>query len=279
MTRPLISAATLDDLLAAGGRTRVLDLRYYLGQPGRGKDEYRQGHIPGAVFVDLEDVFAAHPAAGGVGGRHPLPSLAALQDGLRAAGVNDGDSIVLADQGNQMGAARAWWVLRNIGLSGVRVLDGGLAAWQAAGFPISTEVCEVRPGNITVGQEGQMPQVVADDIPALVAAGHQCVDVRAAARFRGETEPIDPVAGHIPGAVNLPAEHLDAPVGLLPADQLAEVLADLRPGDVVSCGSGVTASKVILAAEQAGITGLRLYPGSWSDWISDPRRPVDTGRA
>ena len=279
MTGPLVSAAALDDLLAAGESVRVLDLRYYLDAPGRGRDEYRQSHIPGAVFVDLEDVFATHPAADTVGGRHPLPSVAAVQAGLRAAGVNDGDTIVVADQGNQMGAARAWWVLRDVGITAVRVLDGGLAAWRAAGFPVTTEVPDVPPGDITVGERGQMPQVAAGDIPVVIATGHQCVDVRAAARFRGETEPIDPVAGHIPGAVNLPADRVDGPIGLRPADELACILAELGTGDVISCGSGITASKVILAAEHAGIGGLRLYPGGWSDWISDPHRPVATGDA
>lgn len=277
MTSPLISAAALDDLLAAGESVRVLDLRYYLGKPGRGHEEYRQGHIPGSVFVELEDVFAAHPSADTVGGRHPLPSTEALQAGLRAAGVGDGEMIVVTDQGNQMGAARAWWVLRDVGITAVRVLDGGLRAWRAAGFPVTAEIPTVEPGTVQVAGFGNTPQVVASDIAAVLADGHQVVDVRAAARFRGETEPIDPVAGHIPGSVNLPAEHLDGDLGLLPADQLAEALASLRPGDVISCGSGVTASKVILAAEQAGLTGLRLYPGSWSDWISDPSRPVATG--
>ena len=277
MNSPLITAAALDDLLAAGETVRVLDVRYYLGSPGRGETEYHQGHIPGAVFVDLERVFAAHPAADGVGGRHPLPSTAELQGGLRAAGINDGDRVVLADQGNQMGAARAWWVLRDVGLTDVRVLDGGLVAWQAAGFPVTGQVQPVQPGNLTVGDFGRTPQVGAGDIPGVHASGHQVVDVRAAVRFRGESEPIDPVAGHIPGAVNLPAEQLSGGIGLRPADELAEVLGGLSAGDVISCGSGITASLVILAAEQVGITGLRLYPGSWSDWISDPARPIATG--
>ncbi|MGA4668302.1 sulfurtransferase [Propionibacteriaceae bacterium Y1923] len=277
MNQPVISPVTLDDLLAAGSPARVLDVSYYLGHPGRGESAYRTAHIPGAVFVDLEAVFAAHPGPGGAGGRHPLPTGEVLQAGLRAAGVNEGEAIVLVDQGTMMGAARAWWVLTDAGLEAVQVLAGGMRAWQAAGYPVATDVPEVDSGDITISGLGHREQVDAAGVVAALADGHQLVDVRSATRFRGEEEPVDPVAGHIPGAVNLPADRLEAPQGLRSVEELAQELSGLSAGDVVSCGSGITAAKVILAAEQAGVIGLRLYPGSWSDWISDPDREVAIG--
>lgn len=279
MNSPLVDVTELQQLLARDEPPLVLDLRYYLGQPGRGEQEYLDGHLPGSIFVDVEEVFSGPVRPDRAGGRHPLPGAARLQEGLRAAGIDRGRPLVLLDQGNAMGAGRGWWVLADAGITDVRVLDGGLAAWRTAGLPLTSELPDVKPGTIEITTTGLAPQVDAVEIPGVLESGGRVVDVRAAERYRGESEHIDPVAGHIPGAINLPAGQLQQPDGrFLPADQLAAVLADVRPGDVLSCGSGITAAMVALAAEQAGIHGVRLYPGSWSDWISDPTRPVATGQ-
>ncbi|MGA4507595.1 sulfurtransferase [Propionibacteriaceae bacterium G1746] len=275
---PLVSADELAGLLADDNPPRLLDASYQLGSPDFGAERYAAGHVPGAVFVDVEEVFSAHVAADGRGGRHPLPSPDELQAGLRAAGINDGDALVVYDQSNSMGAARGWWVLRAAGLEQVRVLDGGLAAWRQAGLPVTTDVPLVEPGTVRVVSLDHADRVDAAGVADALAQGRRVVDVRTQERFRGETEPIDPVAGHIPGSVNLPAGGLQRADGqFLAVDDLAGALDGLQPGDVVSCGSGITASNVILAAQAAGVTGLRLYAGSWSDWISDPSRPVATG--
>lgn len=271
---PLLGVPRLADLLAADPPT-LLDVRWRLGDP-HGHEHYLAGHLPGAAYVDLGTELAA-PA--GAGGRHPLPGPAVFQRAMRAHGVGDDRPVVVYDADRSVAAARCWWLLRYCGHRDVRVLDGGYAAWCAAGGPV--EPGEVRPaeGDFTA-EPGQLPVVAAEDVPALARRG-LLLDARTPERFRGEAEPVDPVAGHIPGAVNLEADALVAEDGrFLPAALLRDRLerAGLAAGVEVGayCGSGVTAAHTVLALEHLGITAA-LYPGSWSEWVTDPSRPVATG--
>ncbi len=270
----LVSAQNLRQLLDAGEPLTVLDARFWLTEPGRGHREYLAGHVPGASFVDV-DADLAGPGEG----RHPLPDPEHFAAAMRRCGVTASRPVVVLDQDVSLAAGRAWWLLRHFGHPDVRVLDGGFAAWVRSGGPVEVGEAHAAPGDFEPGP-GVMPHVDADAIPALLAAGFKVVDVRAPKRFRGEVEPIDPVAGHIPGATNLPASTLFEPDGtFLPAARLRALLGELKAGDVVSCGSGITASQVLLACDEAGIQGVALYPGSWSGWISDPARPVAVGDA
>lgn len=276
---PLISADELTDLLTpASGRTRpvLLDVRWTLA--GSDRTGYLQGHLPGAVFVDLDRDLAG-PA--GTGGRHPLPAPDDLQLTWRAAGIDDSSSVVVYDGGAGLAASRAWWLLRWSGLSTVWVLDGGLPSWVAGGVrPVTDEEPTPTPGSVTV-RPGGMPVVDADQAAAIADGAGLLVDARAAARYRGEVEPLDPVAGHIPGSVNLPiAELLTADGTFRSAQEIAAALDGVGSaagsGTVAaSCGSGVTACQLILAAEVAG-RRLALYPGSYSQWCA-LGRPVATG--
>lgn len=271
----------------------LLDTRWRLNRPSAAND-YLAGHIPGAIFVELatngpDD--AAAPAGGQTGtlcgphaaggGRHPLPDPEALQETLRRCGLRETSRVVIYDDGDGLPAARAWWTLRWAGLRDVRVLDGGYAAWLAADGPVDTAVPRPARGDLTV-TPGQLPVLDADDAAELAAAG-VLLDVRAGQRYRGETEPIDPVAGHIPGAVNLPMPETTGPDGsLLPADRLRDrfAAAGVTPATPVGvyCGSGITAAHTALAMTVAGLHPA-VYVGSWSDWISDPTHPVATGPA
>ena len=253
----------------------LLDVRWELGGPP-GWPLYLEGHIPGAAFIDLEAALAG-PA--GDGGRHPLPSADVFGDAMRAAGVSRGHPVVAYDGGSSMAAARAWWLLRYFGHPRVFVLDGGFSAWSAAGRAIERDVPPVKPGDF-VPRQGGMPLLEAAGAAAVARAG-VLLDARVPERFRGEHEPIDPVAGHIPGAVNLPSTALvDGRGRLLDAAALRERFegVGLRDGVAVGayCGSGVTAALSVLALENAGYSGA-LYVGSWSEWIRDPGRPVATG--
>lgn len=268
---PLISpqelAATLDDVT-------VLDVRYVMGgPPGRGT--YEAGHVPGAAYVDLDRDLAAPP---GAGGRHPLPDVGTFEAAMRRSGVRAGRSVVVLDDWQGRAAARAWWLLRHHGHDDVRVLDGGWSAWREGGHPVEQGIVLVEPGDFTAVSPGRMPVVGADDVHEVDVL----VDARAPERFAGETEPVDPVAGHIPGAVNVPTtENLDARGRFRPLEDLREVYARVGAADAATvaayCGSGVTAAHDVLAMEVAGIRAA-LYPGSWSGWITDPGRPVATGR-
>jgi thiosulfate/3-mercaptopyruvate sulfurtransferase len=270
----------LADLLIGDEPPVVLDVRWRLGGPP-GLAEYRRGHLPGAVFVDLDTELAAPP---GPAGRHPLPDPAALQAALRAAGVRSGRPVVIYDAADGSVAARAWWLLRWSGHTEVAVVDGGYAAWTDEQRPVSTDEATPTPGDIDV-RPGAMPVLTADEAAALAEAG-VLLDARAPERYRGDVEPVDPRAGHVPGAVNAPfAGHLGADGRWRPAAELAERFATLgvRPDAPVGayCGSGVTASSVVLALEVAGVTSAAapaaLYAGSWSNWSADPDRPVATG--
>jgi thiosulfate/3-mercaptopyruvate sulfurtransferase len=368
---PLVSCAALAEALAGPTVPVLLDVRWRLGGPP-GRLDYDRAHLPGAVYVDLDTDLAAEP---GAGGRHPLPDPADLQRVLRAAGVRSDSFVVVYDDDNGSIAARAWWLLRWVGHTRVAVLDGGFKAWAAKGLSVTAEVPRPEPGDLVV-RPGAMPVVDADGAAELARTG-VLIDARAPERYRGEVEPIDPRAGHIPGAINAPfAAHVDADGHWRPATELAERFAtlgipagarspaeagagtgvvgsatgagdDIRaaaglsgaplgtaavdpasrgaegtsaaadapagavgaagatasasaPGAAPAgaaeggaaagggesrvgayCGSGVTATSVLLALEVAGVTSADnpgvLYAGSWSHWSADPDRPVATG--
>ncbi|MFI1195697.1 sulfurtransferase [Micromonospora sp. NPDC020750] len=275
---PLVEADRLAAELDHADPPTLLDVRWRLvGPPGR--DDYAAGHLPGAVFVDLDTELCGPP---GAAGRHPLPDPAALQSALRAAGVRAGHPVVVYDGGDGVAGARAWWTLRWAGHRPVRLLHGGFPAWVAAGLPVSTEVPAPVPGDVSV-RPGELPVLDTGAAAALAAAGSGVLlDVRAAARYRGETEPVDPVAGHVPGAVNLPAGGYVDPDGRFPAaavlrDRFAAAgVADTAPVGAY-CGSGVTAAQAVLALHLVGRPDAALYVGSWSNWVGDPSRPVATG--
>lgn len=270
MSGPLIET---DELRAVAGEVTLLDVRYKMGGPPGG-DEFAAGHIPGAAYVDLDADLAA-PA--GQGGRHPLPAPEVFVAAMRRAGVSAGRPVVVYDDWSGHAAARAWWLLRHYGHPDVRVLDGGWSAWVADGGEVATgEESPPAPGDFD-GTPGAMAMVEADSVLDVGVL----IDARAPERYRGETEPVDPVAGHIPGAVNVPtARNLDDQGRFRGAAELREVYAAVGATDgaeiAAYCGSGVTAAHDVLALELAGIRAA-LYPGSWSGWITDPDRPVETG--
>ena len=275
----LIESAELAEQLATDRRPVLADVRWTLGGPP-GLADYEAEHIPGAHWVDLELHLSAAP---GAGGRHPLPDLAGFQTAMRAIGVSRDRPVVAYDAGSSLAAARLWWLLTDSGHDAVRVLNGGLAAWRAAGLATESGPSPVAAPGGFVAQPGQRAQLSADDIAAELAGDRRVrlVDVRAPERYSGESEPIDPVAGHIPGAVNLPSmDNLDADGRFLDGTAIARPFTDagFDTDAVLYCGSGVTAAHSLLALESAGLTGA-IYPGSWSDWIADPRRPVATGSA
>jgi len=275
--QPLVTAEDLAVELSEAGPAGlvVLDVRWRLGgSPARA--DYLAGHLPGAAFAALDVDLAGPP---GAGGRHPLPEPARLQDGLRRMGIRAGDRVVTYDGADMAAAARAWWVLRWAGLTDVRVLDGGYRAWRAAGLPVTDEVPAPAPGDVVV-RAGSLPVLDAAGAGRLTSDGI-LLDARAAPRYRGETEPIDPVAGHIPGAVNAPAAANLADDGRFrsPAElraRFAAVGADGSRPVGAYCGSGIVAAQQVLALAVAGVPAA-LYPGSWSEWITDPARPVATG--
>jgi thiosulfate/3-mercaptopyruvate sulfurtransferase len=301
-TAPLVAPADLAELLGRPDGPVVLDVRWRLGGPP-GRADHDAGHVPGAVFVDLDTELAGRP---GAGGRHPLPDPAVLQEALRRAGVHEGSAVVSYDDDSGAVAARAWWLLRWAGVPAdrVAVLDGGFRAWADAGLPLTAAPSQPEHGDLVV-RPGGMPVVDADGAAALARRG-VLLDARAGARYRGETEPVDPAAGHVPGAVSAPAtENLDATGRWLPPEELAGRYSALgvtpvaggtgahpgtggagdgaRDGTAVGayCGSGVTATAVILALEHARLRPpdrpAALYAGSWSHWSADPQRPVATG--
>jgi thiosulfate/3-mercaptopyruvate sulfurtransferase len=282
---PLIGTAELAGLLEGTRPPTLLDVRWTLSGPS-GASLYAAGHLPGAAFADIDTDLAARP---GAGGRHPLPDPADLQVALRRLGVHGNRPVVAYDAGDGSIAARAWWLLRWAGHSEVAVLDGGYAAWSAEGRKIVTDP-PPKVGGLAedpfVVRPGQMPVLSADAAAALASGGGILLDARAPERFAGEVEPIDPVAGHVPGARNAPAGGNVGTEGrwLAPAalDERFTALG-ARPGVAVGayCGSGVTACSLVLALEVAGVTSAArpaaLYAGSWSHWCVDPSRPVATG--
>ena len=249
----------------------VVDCRYVLGQPGAGRPKWLEGHIPGAAFLDVDRDLAGEP---GIRGRHPLPEAADFEAAARRAGIDSTSRVVAYDEAGEGGAARLWWLLRHFGHDEAAVLNGGLAAWREAGGPL--EAGEEEAEREARGEAAGRQQVGADHpfiakqrdddtvtADELSATRTKLLDARAPERYRGETEPIDPVAGHIPGAENVPFAEL-APQGRFPPpEELRERLGD-EPF-VAYCGSGITACTLVLAGELAGVEA-RLYPGSWSEW-------------
>lgn len=286
--QPLISVTGLASRLGSDDRPALFDVRWRLGGPP-GIDSYLAGHLPGAYFVDLDQALAGPPGSG-AGGRHPLPEPAVFESAMRAAGLHQGQLAVVYDEGDATIAARLWWLLRYFGHERVAVLDGGLAAWAAADQPVTTEVPDPGRGSFTAGPGGGMP--VLDDVGAArIARSGFLLDARVAERYRGEVEPIDPAAGHIPGAISAPAWGNVTRDGLfLSSAELAARFRGLglpRPSELAPeaaetpligayCGSGVTAAQEILALEVAGLRAA-LYVGSWSAWSADSSRPVATG--
>ncbi|WP_375399488.1 sulfurtransferase [uncultured Amnibacterium sp.] len=275
MPSPLISP---DELAGIIGRddVRVLDVRWRLDRPD-GRPEYLLGHLPGAVYVDLDTELAQHGAP--TDGRHPLPPLAALQASARRWGIDDGDTVVVYDDLKNLSSSRAWWVLRAAGIDDVRVLDGSLRGWTASGRTLETGDVVAEPGGVTL-RGGRQPTLSIEEAAALPSAG-VLLDARAAERYRGEVEPIDPRAGHIPGAISAPTtENVDAAGRFLEPAVLRERFTTLGVADDdpigVYCGSGVTAAHAALALTVAGFTPA-LYPGSWSQWSNIPDRPIATG--
>lgn len=270
MTSPLISVADLQDVLR---EVTVLDVRYRMGGPS-GPQDFAAGHIPGAAYVDLDADLADVPGGpDGLGGRHPLPEPFRFVGAMRAAGVRNDRPVVVYDDWQGRAAARAWWLLRHYGHRHVRVLDGGWSAWHRAGGVVSTESTPVTPGDFA-GAPGSLETLSADEVLGFRGT---LIDARNPERFLGQEEPIDPVAGHIPGAVNVPTgANLDADGHFLAAGELAEIYPE---GDVGAyCGSGVTAAHDLLALAVLGREGA-LYPGSWSEWVNaeGPERPVERG--
>ena len=270
-----ISVTELARRLDAGDPTTILDVRWQLGAPD-GRDAHEAGHLPGAVYVALEDELSDHGVPGR--GRHPLPSGTDLQAAARRWGVRRGVPVVVYDDWNRAGSARAWWVLRAAGIDDVRVLDGGLAARRAAGGAVQTGSVTPPPGDIVVEHRdlyaGALPTLTAQK-----AAEHpNLLDARAPERFRGDVEPVDPVAGHIPGAKNLPSTSvLTAEGTLLSEDELAALAWSFGGSEQVGvyCGSGVTAAVLVAALSAAGVDAA-LFPGSWSQWSAQDG-PVQTG--
>jgi thiosulfate/3-mercaptopyruvate sulfurtransferase len=269
----LIAPAQLRAGLDAADPPVVLDVRWALGDP-EGHRHYLAGHIPGAVYVDLESELAAPASA--AAGRHPLPSLASLEASARRWGIREGSAVVVYDDNSNVSAARAWWLLRWGGLRNVRLLDGALAAWRSAGGATQTGEQVAEPGDVVLSG-GHMPVLEIDDAARLGSDG-LLLDARAGERYRGEAEPIDSRAGHIPGAVSAPTfENLDGAGAFLRAAELADRFRSLGASDAttigVYCGSGVSAAHEIAALALAGFDAA-LYPGSWSQWSADPTRPA-----
>ncbi|MCM6777829.1 sulfurtransferase [Nocardia sp. CDC159] len=268
----MISADELRKMLSDNtSRVHLLDVRWALGDPD-GPQHYLDGHIPGAIFVDLETELAAPPSP--ARGRHPLPEPAHLQKCARSWGLRIGEPVVVYDATGGMAAARAWWLLRWAGVPDVRILDGGLPAWERAGGELARgDEPDPEPGDVVLGS-GNMPTVDAD---AAATWTGLLLDARAGERYRGETEPVDPRAGHIPGAISAPTSENLTPEGTFKSpEELRARFTALGDGPIaVYCGSGVTAAHQVAALAAAGFEAS-LYPGSWSQWSNDPHRPVAT---
>jgi thiosulfate/3-mercaptopyruvate sulfurtransferase len=274
-TFPLISVDELVTCLEAGDGIRLLDVRYRLEQSD-GRPDHLAGHLPGAVYVDMDTQLATHgdPSQG----RHPVPSREVLQDAARRWGLHAGDAVVVYDDYRSVAAARAWWLLTHSGVDDVRVLDGGLSAWMAAGLPL--EAGEVVPARGSIELEDLSGGIVTiDDAESWPAQG-VLLDARAPERYRGETEPYDPIAGHIPGAVNVPAGAYLNGADFAEPEAIREALAGAGVTDdtpvAAYCGSGLTAAHLALAGAVVGVD-VAVFPGSWSQWSNTPGRPGAAG--
>ncbi|CAN7721707.1 sulfurtransferase [Pseudoduganella sp. LjRoot289] len=282
MHTTLISAANLAQHLTDPAWV-ILDCRHDLMNPNAGRDGYAIGHIQNAQFASLDDDLSGPKAAAGAQftGRHPLPERGALIETLRGWGIDDDTQVVAYDAHGGMFAARLWWLLRWIGHPAVAVLDGGLAAWQSESLPLVTPTVTPTRGHIAERPSLTHTVSVADVVENLATQRRTVVDARAADRYRGENETIDPVGGHIPGAKNrFFKDNLQPDGRFKPAAQLKQEFAPLfgsAQAAIMQCGSGATACHNLLAMEVAGLHGAALYPGSWSEWCADPARPVATG--
>jgi thiosulfate/3-mercaptopyruvate sulfurtransferase len=289
MHTTLINAQALLSLIAQGQPPKIFDCSFDLTRASLGRQQYQESHIPGALYADLDaDLSDKRPDAQpgpASGGRHPLPHRERFASWLRRVGVNQGQQIVVYDRQGSSFCGRLWWMLKWAGHEAVAVLDGGLAAWQTAGGATESGPgpAESAPGNFVLGAALAELMTVDQVASQLSQSGQTLVDARAQPRYRGEIEPLDPVAGHIPGALNRPYTlNMDSNGRFKPAEQLRREFLDLlgqRPaGSVVhQCGSGVTATANLLAMEIAGLGRARLFAGSWSQWCSDPARPVERG--
>jgi thiosulfate/3-mercaptopyruvate sulfurtransferase len=285
MHTTLISAAELAQHVTSANWV-ILDCRHDLLNPDAGRHAFAAGHIPNAQFANVDtDLSGAKTGPDGAfRGRHPLPERTALIATLRSWGIDDDTQVVAYDAHGGMFAARLWWLLRWIGHPAVAVLDGGLAAWQAGGQPLVQDAAAPRARGAIAERSTLTHTVSVDDVVAnLSTQAKVVVDARAADRYRGENETIDPVGGHIPGARNRFFKENLAPDGRF--KDAAQLKAELAPvvghaaQAIMQCGSGVTACHNLLALEVAGLPGAALYPGSWSEWCADPARPVATGAA
>jgi thiosulfate/3-mercaptopyruvate sulfurtransferase len=286
-TTPLISAQALHELIAQGRSPVLLDCGFDLVDPGAGERAYATGHLPGAQYVSLDhDLSGDRTDAEGQSlrrGRHPLPERGALAAAAGRWGIAPGTPVVTYDAQGSPYAARAWWLLRWLGHAEVAVLDGGPAAWLAAGGTLSTDQADTTPVAAYPSRPPAMPTIDAATLQARLGQV-RLLDARAPERFRGEVEPLDPVAGHIPGAanrlfkLNLQADGRFRPAKELRAEFDRHVSFGTPAAEVVhQCGSGVTACHNLLAMAHAGLHGSVLYPGSWSEWCADPARPVARG--
>lgn len=275
----LITVRELAAVIEARDPLSILDVRWRVDRPD-GRPDYLQGHLPGAVYVSLDDDLSDHTVAGR--GRHPLPSGRRLEATAREWGIRQDSLVVVYDDWNRAGSARAWWVLTAAGLTNVRILDGGLGAWRSTRQSIETGPVRPKPGNVTVPHDdlyaGSLPTLTAEQA---AVGGGTLLDARAPERFRGDVEPLDPVAGHIPGAQNLPSTAVLAGDGTFLGDYaLAQLLSacGIDPDGPIGayCGSGVTASVTIAALAAMGREAA-LFPGSWSQWSSDPAHAVARG--
>ena len=278
----LIEPAALATLMTHE-EAMLFDCRFDLADPSAGRTRFHAGHLPGAVFLDLEEDLSGQPD--GSNGRHPLPARTVLADRLASAGLGRGQQVVAYDDVGGAFAARAWWLLRWLGHDEVAVLDGGIQAWTGAGLPLTIEAQPDRSlGDFVPSEDAGMPTIQADALAANISTQDLLViDARAPERFRGDPNPLDPVAGHIPSARNRFFRDNLGPDGRFkPAATLVREYSVLMSGRtpaqiVLQCGSGVTAAHDLLAMYHAGMPGAALYPGSWSEWISDPTRPVERG--
>ncbi|MEE8307085.1 MAG: sulfurtransferase [Gammaproteobacteria bacterium] len=279
---PLITQTGLASALQSDQGLVVFDCRFDLANPEAGREAYANAHVPGALYADLDQHLSTAP--GPEDGRHPLPDRAQFRAWLGKQGVGPQTRVVAYDDASGAFAARLWWLLKWLGHDHAAVLSGGMATWQASGLTTSSDV----PSRLDVGsypENGPNPAMVASAaaIPDELAAGNLLVDVRAPERYSGATEPLDPVAGHVPGAVNFPFQNnLDAAGLFRDADTIRAQLVEFLDGQpseqvIAMCGSGVTACHLLLAMEAVGLYGARLYPGSWSEWIRDPKRPTASG--
>ena len=280
MASPLISTTELTALMNDAPNLVIVDTRHDLINPTMGRDAYAAGHIPGAIYLSIDEDLSGTKT--GKNGRHPLPEAEAFAVTLGAKGISNQSLVVVYDQGSAMFVGRLWWMLRWVGHNSVFVLDGGIAQWQKEGRAVATAVTTRSATTFTASAHEHMRLTVAQTLTALTDPTQRILDARAAERYRGEVEPVDPVAGHIPGAFNRAFANNLRDGLFKPADELRRefdtILAGRAPEQLIhQCGSGVSALANMIAMEHAGIHGSRLYAGSWSEWCSDASRPVATG--